>query len=217
MLPFTLYDLNEKYLAGTFRDSDPTDWAHSSGRRNDFTEKTYNNVNGPFFDRHAALRVVVGITCFLSMFGSALIIFSYFFIKDIKTKSRQILVHLSLADFGVACCNFVGVSVYFDQYIRYCPTEEQFETGEIMTHFNVASQHSVLPCNVLLGMCKAQAFLAGFSTVASVLWTLGLAMYIYCLVVHSKNKVHDKVLYVACAVCWGLPLFICLWLVSTGS
>ena len=213
MLPFTLYDLNENYLDGTLRGTDQS----QSSNFNPASDSNDNSmVYGPFFDKHVALRVIVGITCCLSMFGAALIILSYFMIRDIQTKSRQILVHLSVADFGVACCNFIGVSVYFDQYLRHCP-EDQFQSRAIENHTNDGSQHSLVSCNALQGMCKAQAFFAGFSTLASVLWTLSLAVYIYCLVVHSKNKVHYKVLYMSYVLCWGLPLFISLWLISTGE
>lgn len=220
MLPFTLYELNENYLHGTSRDTDSFHQAESRSSSGNFLPATDSNnsmVYGPFFDKHVALRVIVGITCCLSMCGAALIILSYFLIKDIQTKSRHILVHLSLADFGVACCNFIGVTVYFDQYLRYCPAEQLQKTGAVVNHSNSALQHSVLSCNTLQGMCKAQAFLAAFSTLASVLWTLSLAVYIYCLVVHSKNKVHYKVVYVSYVLCWGLPLFISLWLISTGK
>lgn len=178
-----------------------------------------STVDGPFFNKHVALRVTVGTTCVLSMLGALLIILSYFLIRDIQTKSRQILVHLSFADFGVSCSNFIGVTVYFDQYIRNCPdgnvsSSPQGKGGYVMTVSN--GVNSVVSCGALRGLCKAQAFFAGYSTLASVLWTLCLAVYIYCLVVHSSKRVHLKVVYVAYLLCWGLPLFVSLWLIATG-
>ncbi len=175
-------------------------------------------VDGPFFHKHVAIRVVVGITCSLSMLGALLIILSYLCIKEIRTKSRQILVHLSVADFGVACANFIGVCVYFDQYIRHCPLE-----SIVMNHTH--SEDSIVtngvnthtPCAVLLQLCKTQAFVAAYSTLASVLWTLCLAVYIYCLVFYTSRKVHLRVMYVAYFFCWGMPLLVSLWLVITGK
>lgn len=222
MLPFTLYDLNEKYLVDTSA-SGPHVFASGSGNydlRDVTTSNGENLINGPFFDKHLALRIVVGVTCCLSMLGSMLIILSYFMIREIQTKSRQILVHLSVADFGVACCNFVGITVYFDQYIRWCPGVEEGE-NDILQQMNgdrgIIHHHSMISCESLRALCEAQAFIAAFSTLASVLWTLSLALYIYCLVVHSKSKAHLKVIWVAYALCWGLPLFISLWLISTGE
>ena len=222
MLPFTLYDLNEKYLLDTTNVEIDLSISGSSSRSLNViaTNPTVEVANGPFSDKHLALRVIVAITCCLSMLGSLLIILSYFMIKEIQTKSRQILMHLSLADFGVACCNFIGVSIYFDQYIRWCPMEkEDHETGvmAVFNHLRGSLRHnSAVSCKALEALCEAQAFVAAFSTLASVLWTLSLALYIYCLVVHSKSKAHLRVVWVAYVLCWGLPLFISIWLISTG-
>jgi len=221
MLPFTLYDLNEKYLA----EADSSVSSSGSHSLNAITTSSTAEslVNGPFFDRHLTLRVIVAIICCLSMLGSLLIILSYFMIKEIQTKSRQILMHLSIADFGVACCNFIGVSIYFDQYIRWCPTEKEDRYNNsvmaVFSHLRGGNlgHSSVVSCKALQGLCEAQAFVAAFSTLASVLWTLSLALYIYCLVVHSKSKAHLKVVWVAYVLCWGLPLFISIWLISTGK
>ncbi len=183
------------------------------------TERNMSLIDGPFFHKHVAIRVVVGITCAFSMLGALLIILSYVCFKKIRTKSRQILVHLSVADFGVACANFIGVCVYFDQYIRHCPLESQL--GINHTHsedelvFNGVNTHT--SCDVLLQLCKAQAFIAAYSTLASVLWTLSLAVYIYCLVFYTSKKVHLKVIWVAFIFCWGMPLLVSLWLVTTGE
>lgn len=210
MLPFVLHDLNLEHLSKIREE------ATVGGEDSYHDQFNYSStVSGPFFNKHIALRATVGVACCLSMFGAALIILSYFLVRDIQTKSRQILVHLSFADFGVACSNFIGVVVYFDQYIRHCPTSLSSEVSN--NHVLSNGVNSALSCHALKGMCKAQAFFAGFSTLASVLWTLCLAVYIYCLVVHSSKQVHYKVLYVACILCWGLPLFISLWLVCTGK
>lgn len=225
MLPFVLHNMNLELLRiREILDEDgELSLHHSIDGRLILTNTS--NVDGPFFNKHLALRATVGITCCLSMLGATLIILSYFLIRDIQTKSRQILVHLSFADFGVACSNFIGVAVYFDQYIRYCPTTSSAIENlkgrgqEIVEHIynNSNDTNTGISCSTLKGLCKSQAFFAGYSTLASVLWTLFLAVYIYCLVVHSSKRVHHKVLYVAYVCCWGLPLFISLWLISTGN
>ena len=223
MLPFSLHGLNLDRIGEIERITDiSSSGSHLTPRNLPVDHESFisnsSMIYGPFFNKHAALRVVVGITCCLSMLGAILIILSYCLIKDIQTKSRQILVHLSFADFGVACSNFIGVTVYFDQYIRHCPMDTSNVNNTLSLSNKVSNGvNSALSCQALNGLCRAQAFFAAFSTLASVLWTLSLAVYIYCLVVHSSKKVHHKVLYVACIFCWGLPLLISLWLVSTGN
>ena len=154
---------------------------------------------GDFKD--VSLLTVVAICCVLSMLGSLLIIFSYVFITEIRTRSRAILVHLSIADFGVACANFIGATVYFHGYFRINDCAKQ-------------PDNSI--CVVVNGFCTAQALFAGYFTLASVLWTLGLAVYIYTLVstVHSTLPIHIvRFLYV---FCWGMPLFVAVWLLQTN-
>ena len=156
--------------------------------------------------KHRGLRTVVGAVCSLSMGGALLIIFSYVFIKSIRTKAREILVHLSVADFGVACSNFIGVTVYFDHYIRKCDSNRD----ESALGFTVS-------CTNLKNLCTSQAFFAAYSTLASVLWTLCLSVYIYTLIVHHKRRLHTKVVYFSYFFCWGMPLLVTVWLVGTGE
>lgn len=147
--------------------------------------------------KNIQLRVVVAVVSLLSMIGAVLIILSYICISSVRTKVREILVHLSVADFGVACANFIGVTVDFDHYIKSCYNSDG------------------VSCVNLMNLCMTQAFFAGFSTIASILWTLALSVYIYLLVVHGK--LHSKVVYFCYVFCWGMPLLISLWLVLTGK
>lgn len=188
-----------------------------------WTEKhNISHLEAPFFHKEIAIRVVVGVTCFFSLIGALIIILSYFFNKDIRTKSRQILVHLSVADFGVALANLIGVIVYFDQYIRDCTADMKvLHPSKLLpvngTALSPGPIHASVSCRVLHNLCEAQAFVAGYSTLASVLWTQILAVYIYCLVVLSHSKVYVKVLYFAYFFCWGMPLLVCFWLLFTGK
>ena len=188
------------------------------------TKHNISQLEAPFFQKEIALRVVVGVTCFFSLIGALIIIFSYFFNKDIRTKSRQILVHLSVADFGVALANLIGVTVYFDQYIRDCkadlkvlnPSKLLPVNGTVLSSGPVQASVS---CRVLYSLCEAQAFVAGYSTLASVLWTQILAVYIYCLILlPSRNHKCFKLVYMyfASVFSWGMPCLICFWLLFTG-
>lgn len=231
MLPLVLHALNLHQLEDPVPAKIPllstnhSTQDHSDTMFHSITEDSTNMstiIEGPFFHKHVAIRVVVGVTCSLSMLGALLIILSYICIKDIRTKARQVLVHLSIADFGVACANFIGVCVYFDQYIRHCPFEskagnESFFENDLKAHTVSNGVNTWTSCEVLLQLCKTQAFMAAYSTLASVLWTLSLAVYIYCLVFHTNKKVHLRVIYFAYVFCWGMPLFISLWLVITGK
>ena len=168
------------------------------GASNDFDSQAVplHNSKDAFDDKHTPIRVVVGLVSSLSMIGALLIILSYLCIPSIRTKAREILVHLSIADFGVACANFIGVVKHFGQSLDDCTTAS--------CHHN---QH----------LCIAQAFFAGFSTIASILWTLSLSVYIYFLVVQGHSKIHAKVVYFCYVFCWGMALLVSLWLVLTGE
>ena len=186
-----------------------------------------SHQEAPFLQKEVALRVVVGVTCFFAIVGALVIILSYCLDKEIRTKSRQILVHLSIADLGVALANLIGVIVYFDQYIRSCTTDLdvltpsnshlQEEVHNVTVFAQHSSGHIKVSCRVLYGLCKAQAFVAGYSTLASVLWTQTLAVYIYCLVVLPNSKIYGRVVYFAYVFCWVMPLLICFWLIFTGE
>lgn len=141
------------------------------------------------------LRIVVGIFCALSIIGSLLIVFSYLCFKNRRTKAREILVHISLMDLGVALANIIGLSVYFDKYY--------FKSGYDISE-NIAN------------LCKAQAFFAGYFTIGSVFWTVSLMAYLYFRIIHSRTKHALYFLRFCYVFCYGLPLIIFLWLVFTG-
>lgn len=155
------------------------------------------NVNSSFLDKHVALRAVTGITCSLSLLGSLVIIITFCLFPSLRTSSRQILVHLSLMDMGVALANLTGVIVYFDKYYYH------------NNHYypNVSALHD--------GVCKAQAFLALYSTYGSILWTNSLAVYIYFTIVFYKSSYSKWVLRLAYIICYLLPFGMSIWLLLT--
>ena len=149
--------------------------------------------------KQVGLRVAVGITCWLSLFGSLLIILSYLLFKDLRTRARLILVHLSIADFGVAFCNLFGEAYRFER------------------HFNKTVME-LSPLSVKR-LCLAQAFVAHFSTISSVLWTMALAAFMYIVVTKLKNVVSDDKWFMRFSYlfCYGMSLLVCIWMVFTDK
>ena len=145
-------------------------------------------------------RIISSFTSACSISGALLIILSYIIFKDIRTKARFILLHLSIGDFGVGCSNFIGAVVHFGQYIDDCRDVN----------------HSLpLPCSSYIGLCQTQAFFAMFFTNASILWTLVLALYVYILVVDTGRRLSELLVRSAYVICWGLPFVVSVWFVLT--
>lgn len=147
--------------------------------------------------KHEGLRIVVGITCFSSLLGSLLIILSYVLFKDLRTRARLILVHLSIADFGVAASNLFGEAYHFDNHFNWTLNE--------LTPISVNR------------LCKAQAFVAHFSTISSVLWTMALAAFMYIVVTKLKEVMADDKWFMKFSYlfCYGMSLVVSVWMVCT--
>lgn len=158
-----------------------------------------SNVSA-FKNKHVEARVVVGVSCCLSIIGSLLIILSYILQKN-RTKARGILFHISLMDFGVGMANLIGLSVYFDKYYVYSKDGNPIDISKS------------IEC-----MCKVQAFFAEFCTLASLFWTTALAGYLYVVILY-----HNKPLYAVYFVrfsyvcCYGLTFGVSLWACLTGK
>lgn len=140
------------------------------------------------------LRVVVGVTCALSMFGSVLIILSYCVVPGIRTKGREILVNLSIMDFVTAAANGTGIAVNFDNYLG--------NTSGNSSH--VVMNH----------VCVAQAVFAQYGTVSSILWTISLAVYIYFCVMVTNKKIAFRSVYVFYVLSYGLPAIVSIWYIA---
>lgn len=151
--------------------------------------------------KNNGIRSVVGVTCLLSMAGSILIIFSYLVFRDLRTKARLILVHLSIGDFGVALANLFGAVFHFDR------------------HYNHSITLEPKPVNYL---CQGQAFVAHFSTISSVLWTIILAVFMYTFITKmsklstNANKAFNKYMSFSYLFCYGVALYITLWMLLTS-
>ena len=146
-----------------------------------------------FEDKDLTTRIVVGISCALSIIGSILLIISYLVQKS-RTRSREILAHISLMDFGVGLSNLIGLSVYFDKFYS--------ENGNLID-----------PPAYIDYLCKTQAFFAEYCTLGSIFWTTALAAYLYIVILHHKNPKFSLYFLRFCYVlCYGLAIGITVWL-----
>lgn len=146
--------------------------------------------------KETGMRVVVGITCVLSILGSFLIIASYILFKDIRTRARLILFHLSLMDLGVGMANLVGDAVRFER-------------------FYVRNSTLVDPAYVPKIFCEGQAFFAEFCTISSILWTCILAVYMYFLAVEKNSSFMRIFIQSSHLICYGIPLMVTVWTLAT--
>lgn len=153
-----------------------------------------------FGDENIGVRVVVAVVCVLTIIGSVVILVSYVCFRSLRSKARLILVHISVMDLAVGASNLIGLLVFY----RY---------------YNMSSS-SFPPA--LDGFCQFQAFVAEYSTLSSVLWTVSLGVYMYILVAPSMvARTRDKRFYARFMWCssiisYGLPLVVTLWLLLTG-
>jgi G protein-coupled receptor 157 len=150
-------------------------------------------------------RIFASIMSFFSLSGAFIIIISYVIFKDIRTTARLVLVHLSLADFATGLTNLIGAIVYYSGLIDNCQHHNK-------THHNLS-----LSCNSYKNLCKAQAFFASYFTIASILWTLFLAIYVYTLVYYTYQDFGKWVIRAGYVICWGMPLLVSLWFVITSK
>ena len=141
-----------------------------------------------------SVKTVVGITCCLAMVGSLFVILSFLLFKSLRSEARQILVNLSLMDFGIAMANMTGIAANFDGYFS--------NRSEVNVHME--------------GFCKAQAFVAMFSTYSSILWTISLAIYMYLLVFQIHRYPLRYYLFCCYAFCYGISFGLSLWLLLTN-
>lgn len=159
------------------------------------------STTGQYWMKGPPFRAVIGLTCFLSVLGALLIIFSYVFFKSLRNDARLILVHLSIMDLGVGLTNLIGNLIYFDQYYYPNGPCSVFQQPD-----RVYIQH----------LCQAQGFLAHFFTQGSILWTVSLAVFLYFRILQHKTQLSRGVLWFSYLFCYGIPTFICFWLIFSG-
>ena len=163
-----------------------------------FDNITYNI----FMNKHVAVRVTVATACCLSMIGAIFVILSYVCFKDLRSQARQILVNLSLMDFGVGLANFTGIAINFDRL-----------------YMNMSTGIPLYPSFAVRALCQGQAFIAFFSTYGSVFWTISLAVYMYLLVFQDTKRTNffGRVFLVICYVLnYSMAVGLCLWFLFTN-
>ena len=152
-------------------------------------------------------RIVSSVISSLSICGALLIILSFICFRDVRTKAREVLCNLSLADFGVGCSNLIGAIVHLPQYIRHC--------NDVDLNWNSSIPDQPLPCSTYNNLCKAQAFFVSYCTISSFLWSMLLAMYIYTLVIDNGRVLAYRLVMFGYVFCWGMAALVSLWLVNT--
>ena len=157
-----------------------------------------NLTNNVYLNKHVGIRAAVGTACCLSMVGSIFVVLSYMCFRDLRSQARQILVNLSLMDFGVGLANFSGIVIDFDKL-----------------YMNTTTGSPLYPPPAIQGLCVGQAFVAFFSTYGSVFWTISLAVYMYLLIFQNLNKTNVLFGRLFLGLCYllnyGMAIGLCLW------
>lgn len=146
------------------------------------------------YDYIVAMRVCVSITCVLSMFGAGLIMGTFIAFKELRTKARQILVQLSIADFIVAASHLFGVNINLPKFAETVCRDYE-DNGNITSDL----------------FCKVQGGVTVFSSVGSYLWTIAVAYYLLVIIVFESQRVGKWLVYISYPVCWGIPaVLVCI-------
>ena len=166
------------------------EWVLTDSGRNDTNSCTPIPAYHPIFI--IVLRVSVSITAFLSILGSVLVIGTFIAFKSLRTKARQVLVQLSIADFAVAASQLVGVHVNLQKYAgQVCAHQAQADVNITGDTF-----------------CKIQGGLTIFFTVSSYFWTIAVGVYLFVVIVCESPRVGKWLTYLFYPLCWGLAATI---------
>ena len=139
------------------------------------------------------LQVCVSTTSLLSMLGAILIIATFVFFKSLRTRARQILVQLSIADFGVATSQLIGVNVNLQKY-----------GGQVCSNSSETDNF----INITDVFCKAQGGITTFFTISSYLWTIAVAVYLLTVIVFESQKVGKWLTVAFYPLCWGISAVV---------
>ena len=138
------------------------------------------------------MQSFVSVTTFLSILGSILIVGTFIAFKNLRTRARQILVQLSIADFAVAASQLVAVNANLKRFAGHvCMGQEQADTNFSSDVF-----------------CRVQGGLTIFFTVGSFFWTIAVALFLLTVIVFESQRVGKWLTYISYPVCWGVPAVI---------
>ena len=143
-----------------------------------------------------AIDIAIVITCILSILGAGAIIVSYLGFKELRTTSRFLLFHLSIADAVVAIAYMIGAGE---------------RTANLLLYQGIYNNNT-------MPLCIFTGAVGLYATDASILFTLAVMFYICLKVVCLRiPKLVNNVLLVSLMVlCWGIPLPIVIVYVVEG-
>ena len=135
--------------------------------------------------------VAIGITSdVFAIFGAIFIIATYFILKDLKTRARQILVIIAFADLFNAIFYLIG-QTYFLANNQYATCYANKSVAEIW-------------------VCVTQATANNLFSLLSFSFTIILAVHIFFLVYGKNIFINDKIFWLALILGCGIPVFITL-------
>ncbi len=137
-----------------------------------------------------AVEVLVGITCVLSILGASLIILTYGAYRELRTTARQLLVNLSVADLILTASHFVGIFHYKTFIPQYNP------------HYDGSNTDT---------LCSVLGATDMFGSIASFLWTIALAGYMFTVIVLRRVQLAKYLVIPFYLICWGIPLALTIW------
>eukprot|EP01083_Nonionella_stella_P059464 155547_1 len=127
------------------------------------------------------IYVLTSISCTLSIFGSLLILGTYYHYQQIRKPARSLLFWLSVTDLGTA--------LSYGMAVIQCGGH----------------------CNCLLATREIYTLLGIFFPVSSFLWTDCIALYIYAATYQKTwIAPRERLFCIFHIICWGLPAATCI-------
>ncbi|KAL8570827.1 hypothetical protein ACOMHN_006976 [Nucella lapillus] len=152
------------------------------------TEKPPENV--PMTSMDIIYVTLTTVSSSLSIVGSIVIIGTHIAYRNLRTTGRAMLVQLSVADMLTALGNLLGVLWYL------------FRDSGILNHS--------------MAYCVTQSAWTIFSSIASFLWTVAIAVTMCVAIVRHRPSTADRNWKVFVFVCWGLPAVVTVIALSCG-
>lgn len=177
----------------------------------------------PYLHKQLWIRVIVMVTCSLSISGACLIIMSFVCFKNLRSRGRQILTHISIMDLGAALFNLIGSAVYFDHYYQYksignCTTNQRpiYHPLPLSPTYS-PDDGAMCPQSLTVKyLCITQATLAVYFTLGSIFLSSCLSVYLYFRIVYFNSPIVKHVFHFSCIISYTLPLLLTVWLLLTG-
>jgi len=151
-----------------------------------------------------ALTVVQGVTSFLSIVGSVLLILSYVLFRQLRSKSRLLITHLAVANLLDALPNFIAVFMNYGTTFKAL-RQKSINCGNT-SHFSNSSVETY--CN----LCVYLEFISNVGSLSTMFWTVCVCTHFFLLVSYRNIKLASRLTYAYYVITWLVPLGISLWL-----